>query len=121
MGWARSAYEDESAERVARLLDERRDATISDTDLDLLMRSIDGEARGWREWWDETDPPKCPPIVSQLIEEARDLLRHGLREEAVARLEKLAFPKWGSEEACRAAYLDHMRAQRAVQSPGATS
>jgi len=60
----------------------------------------------------------CAPVMTDLLDEAESLLRAGLRDEAIARLEKLAFPKWKDEEECRDRYTAHMRAQRALQSDG---
>lgn len=115
MGFAPSAFEDEASAMVADLLARRRGGTITDLDLDLLLQAIEAEAEDWSDWWDEAGTEvECPPIVPRLIEEARDLLRHGRQDDAIARLEKCAFPKWSSEQECRAAYDAHMAAQRAT-------
>lgn len=104
---------------VEELIDEIRsgDGVGDDTFVQLLSEITDERAPSDDEGDDGTI--SCPPIFGQLIEEARDLFRAGLQDDAIARLELLARPKWSSEAECRKAYAAHMRAQRAVrpQSP----
>ena len=52
--------------------------------------------------------------LNTLIAEAEDLLRHGLRAEACARLALFARPKWRSLEDCANRYHIHMYLQRAT-------
>lgn len=122
---------------VIEVIDQlKRGEQVDDVSLDILLNWIecareDIENAAIEDFDDDQDRDvahldsvmTAPPIFEQIIEESRNLLRHGLRDAAIARLEKLAFPKWDSEDACRAAYVRHMKAQRAAKaSPtGATS
>ncbi|MGA0561731.1 hypothetical protein ACO2RV_04720 [Ancylobacter sp. VNQ12] len=56
-----------------------------------------------------------------LVYEAESLFRDGLIDEAHRRLNLWTAPKWGLSADCQEAYVRHMAAQHAAQSPGATS
>jgi len=111
---------------VSELLDDlRQGRLVDDYRLDMLLNGIEDERQtaGRALSYTEGDDIEVerPPIFSTMIEEARSLLRDGLREDAIERLSKLARPKWGSEAECRKAYQMHMAVQRIASSPGATS
>lgn len=114
-------FEDNAARRIAPLLVHVQ----TSADLDRLLREFDDveEEQNYDLLDDDDGEVRTPRLFLQIVEEAHDLLRHGLRDEAIDRLSKLTSPKWDSEDTCRAAYVRHMKAQRAAQAspPGATS
>ncbi|PZQ86023.1 MAG: hypothetical protein DI549_00645 [Ancylobacter novellus] len=114
-------FEDNAARRIAPLLAHVQ----TSADIDRLLQEFDDVEtdQNYDLIDDDVGEVLTPRLFLQIVEEARDLLRHGLRDEAIDRLSKLTSPKWDSKDACRAAYVRHMKAQRAAQAspPGATS